>query len=356
MKIMNQKLYFLTAFAAVLTMAGCAKQSSLGQNSNSKKQLEAWMQLHYPKAGQTGLGCYILEDEEGTGPVLGDMYTYPYFSMKYTAKDLNGNISESTEATVAKQLGTYKSCNYYGPVTADRHTATTSSTYYSTETVYSIPAGLDDVISTMKVGGHRKAVIPGWLMTFSRHNTSSEYMDNESGTHMMYDIEITDAIYDLFKFQVDSIERYMDHNLVKVDSTINGLYYIQTAPPTDTTTYKSGDVVYVNYVGRLLNGQVFDTTIKDTAKIHGIYNPSTSYTSMGVKLAENYKENSMASSSDSKLIAGFSYCVSHMKKGEKGTVVFYSTLGYGESASGKIIPAFSPLRFDIEFLGNKESK
>lgn len=343
---MNRKLILFATATAALVFSGCAKQGNVGQNSNAKKQLEAWMQLHYPDAGQTSLGCYIIEDQEGTGPVLGDMYTYPYFSMRFTAKDLNGNISESTEATVAQQLGTYKSCNYYGPVTADRYSS-------SDEDVYNVPAGLDDVISTMRVGGHRKAIIPGWLMTFSRYNSSTGYMDNETGTNMMYDIEITDAIYDLFQYQVDSIERYMDHNLVKVDSTINGLYYIQHTAPTDTTTYKSEDVVYVNYIGRLLNGQVFDTTIKDTAKVYGIYSPDKSYEPMGVKLASDYKDNTMATSSDSYLIEGFAYCTSNMKKGETGTAVFYSTLGYGASASGNTIPAYSPLRFDIEFLGKK---
>lgn len=343
---MNNKIYFAALASIILSLAGCAKQGDAAQNTSAKKQLESWMQLHYPDAGQTNLGCYIIEDNEGTGPLLGDIYAHPFFSMRYTARDMEGNISESTEAVIAQQLGTYKNCNYYGPITVDRYSS-------SEENTYNIPAGLDDVVSTMKVGGRRKAIIPGWLMTFSRYSSSSGYLDNETGTNMMYDIELTNAIYDLFQYQVDSIRNYMDHNLVKVDSTIKGLYYVQTVPPTDTTTYKTGDVVYVNYVGRLLNGQVFDTTIKDTAKVHGIYKSSGSYNSMGVKLAENYKDNTMSSSSDSKLITGFSYCVSHMKKGEKGTVVFYSDLGYGESASGKLIPAYSPLRFDIEFLGVK---
>lgn len=345
---MRRNSFIIAAATAALVLPGCAKIGSINQNSNAKKQLEAWMQLHYPGAEQTSLGCYIIEDKEGTGPLLGDIYTHPFFSMRFTSKDLDGTIYESTEAVVAQQLGTYKSCNYYGPVTADRYSSTDDD-------VYNVPAGVDDVISTMRVGGRRKAVIPGWLMTFSRYGSSSNYMDNESGTNMFYDIEITDAIYDLFQYQVDSIQRYMEHNLVKVDSTINGLYYIRETESTDTTTYKSGDLVYVNYVGRLLNGQVFDTNIKDTAKVYGIYSPDNSYESLGVKLAENYEDNTMSSSSDSKLIPGFSYCVSNMKKGEKGITVFYSTLGYGESASGKTIPAYSPLRFDIEFLGKKET-
>ena len=35
---------------------------------------------------------------------------------------------------------------------------------------------------------------------------------------------------------------------------------------------------------------------------------------------------------------------------EKGTAVFYSGVGYGSSGSGSTIPAYAPLRFDIEIV------
>ena len=344
---MNKNSFISAAVAAISILTGCAKEGSVSGNTAAQKQLTAWMQLHYPDATQTELGTYIIEDEEGTGELLGDIYTHPFFSMRFTARDLDGNISESTEEVIAKQLGSYNSSYYYGPITADRYTT-------SDDDEFAITAGMDDAISTMRVGGRRKVIIPGWLMTFARFSGASGYLDNASGTNMMYDIEITDAIYDLFQYQVDSIETYMERNLEKVDSTINGLYYVQHVAPEDTTGYESGEIVYVNYIGRLLNGQVFDTTIKDTAKVYGIYDPDTDYEPMGIKLASDYTENSMASSSSSTFIEGFSYCISQMRKGEVGTTVFYSTLGYGESASGNIIPAYSPLRFDIEFLGPDE--
>ena len=41
-----------------------------------------------------------------------------------------------------------------------------------------------------------------------------------------------------------------------------------------------------------------------------------------------------------------------MKKGEKGIAIFYSNMGYKDQASSNI-PAFSPLRFDLEMIGLK---
>lgn len=348
---MNRKLIIIGISAVALITTGCAKSGSASINSSAEKQLEAWMALHYPDAPQTSLGCYIIEDEEGTGTLVGDLYTHPFFSMRFTARDLAGNISETTEIPIAQQIGTYKSCNYYGPVTASRYYTSDDD---DDEGSYTIPAGLDDVITTMRVGGKRKAIIPGWLMSYNRYSDGSSYKNNEQGVNMMYDVEITDAIYDLFQYQVDSITRYMEHNLTKVDSTINGLYYVQHVAPEDTTGYDAGVVVKVDYIGRLLNGQVFDTTIKDTAKVYGIYSASNSYEPMKVKLASKYTENTLSSSTDSYLIPGFSYCVSKMRKGEIGSTVFYSELGYGDSGSGNLIPTYSPLRFDIVFIGPED--
>ena len=43
-----------------------------------------------------------------------------------------------------------------------------------------------------------------------------------------------------------------------------------------------------------------------------------------------------------------------MKAGEKGICVFYSGRGYGIRGSGSLIPACSPLAFEIEMLGLNE--
>jgi FKBP-type peptidyl-prolyl cis-trans isomerases 1 len=42
-----------------------------------------------------------------------------------------------------------------------------------------------------------------------------------------------------------------------------------------------------------------------------------------------------------------------MKTGEKGVCIFYSELGYKGTGKGNI-PAFSPLRFEIEMIGKNK--
>ena len=137
---------------------------------------------------------------------------------------------------------------------------------------------------------------------------------------------------------------------------VYGFYYIQTQAPSDTTTIDRDATVYINYTGMLLNGDVFDTSISEVAKDAGIYSSSKSYTPMTVTLNEDYEEITTTTSSGStgSLVKGFSYCVSLMKTGEKGTCIFYSDLGYEASAQDKI-PAYSPLRFDIEMIGTENN-
>ena len=64
----------------------------------------------------------------------------------------------------------------------------------------------------------------------------------------------------------------------------------------------------------------------------------------------DYTKITMGGSSSLK--KGFAYAVYRMHHGEEGTAVFWSDLGYGAGGSGSSIPAYSPLRFDIEVLEN----
>ncbi len=348
---MNRIFSAIPCIILTATLAlSCAKSESVNSNVAAKKQIEAWISLNHPEAVQTSMGCYILEDTPGSGVYLEDPTTYPYFAMTYTATTLDGSITESTSVKINQQLGAYDSTYFYGPLIGNRG-------YSSTYEAYMIPVGLEEAISTMRVGGHRKFVVPGWLMSYSRYDTTEGYFNNETSSHMIYDLTVTDAISDIFQYQVDSIERYMTRELVKVDSLVLGLYYIQTVPPTDTTAIDAGTTVYANYTGRLLNGRIFDTTDKDLSKINGLYNSSRTYGKVAIRTSESYSDYTIGesdSSEGSTMIEGFAYILSQMRTGEQGIVIFDSTLGYGESGNGTSIPGYSPLRFDIEYLGKKE--
>ena len=87
-----------------------------------------------------------------------------------------------------------------------------------------------------------------------------------------------------------------------------------------------------------------------TAIDNYIQNSDNSYEPKTITWAESFGELTMESSS---LIAGFSKTVWQMNKG-RGIGIFWSTLGYGSSASGSRIPAYAPLMFEVEFVEEEE--
>ena len=348
MSILNKKIIkFCGITAAVVMMAGsCAKEVTESKNGDNKLYLEAWMSARHPNVKPTGLGIYITEDQPGTGAAVTDDDFY--FFVRYTATDLDGNIGSTSEEKVAQQIGSYTKGDYYGPTVVLNSGLATQ-------------VGILEMIKGMKVGGTRTAVIPGWLNVTidgdEGYETGDDYFENETGTDAIYTITLTDKTDDIHKWEVDSLERYTARRMNDVDSTFYGYYYQQLKEPTDTTTLPRDTTFYINYTGRLLNGQVFDTTVEDTAKFYGVYSSSKTYEPQMVRLNETYTEITLGGSSSSDgstTINGFAYCLSKMKAYEKGVCAFYSALGYGYSGNGNAIPKYAPLTFEIEIVDKPE--
>lgn len=91
---------------------------------------------------------------------------------------------------------------------------------------------------------------------------------------------------------------------------------------------KAGDVVSVNYTGKLVDGTVFDSNVDaQFGHVEAFIFP------LGV----------------GQVIAGWDEGIVGMKVGEKKTLTIAPEKGYGENAVGPI-PANSTLVFDIELL------
>lgn len=339
-KIIKTVAYIVMAVAA----AACARTVEPGANEASKRYFDAWMQIHHPDAKPTGLGIYVIEDEPGTGAVVtDDGFVYA----DYIVTDLEGNITSYTDRNTAKQLGKFDTTAFYGP----KVITTMDNT---------IQAGLADAIVGMKVGGHKKVIIPSWLMTYSVYDTPEEYLNTSSSySDAIYDITITDFTEDISKYEIERIGKYLaEHkeeygNMSVADSLQYGFYYKELVPPTDTTSFPTDTSIYINYTGRLLNGLVFDTTDERTAKDHDIYSSSRSYEPVKIKWGEKYSDLKMGSSGSS-VVSGFALTLWQMRAFEKGVGIFYSPLGYSYNGSGSSIPSYSPLVFEIEIVAEPE--
>lgn len=107
-----------------------------------------------------------------------------------------------------------------------------------------------------------------------------------------------------------------------VVTTKSGLQYEVLTEGTGRSP-KATDKVRCHYEGRLINGEVFDSS---------------------------YQRNQPADFGLNQVIAGWTEGVQLMKEGAKYRFFIPYLLGYGEQGAGSAIPPFSTLIFDVELI------
>ncbi len=337
MKLHNTLI--LIGGAAVALTASCAKSSTATSNEQSKEYIDAWVSMKYPEATQTSVGAYILEDTPGDGAEYnGEAYVF----VSYTLASMSGTISSTTEESVAKQVGTYEDGNYYG-----------AQTWYTGNENLSV--GIESVLQGMRIGETRKALIPSWLMVFDRKEDPADYIKktNKSSSTGIYELTLHGFTEDIQADQIARIEKWCDTKYGHLDSLSYGFYYKELAEPADDEAFPSDTTIKINYIGRLLNGQVFDTNIRDTARKYNIYDSSTTYKPASIVWGDSSDDlifKASGSSSESSVVTGFSKLLWEMRPGGKSAAIFISDYGYGYSGSGDRIPAYAPLEFEVEIV------
>ena len=92
---------------------------------------------------------------------------------------------------------------------------------------------------------------------------------------------------------------------------------LSTDSPVEVKVVKEGDYVRVDYTGKLEDGTVFDTSIKDDAIEAGIYNQERDYQPLGFTVAAG------------QMIKGFDSGVVGMAVGENKTLIIPPEEAYG---------------------------
>lgn len=102
----------------------------------------------------------------------------------------------------------------------------------------------------------------------------------------------------------------------------------------DIMAVKNGDYVEVNYIGRLEDGTVFDSSIEEIARKAGVYDPDREYEPLGFTVGEGM------------LIEGFEKGVLGMEAGERKELRIPPEKAYGTGKSHPL--AGKTLIFEIE--------
>ena len=137
------------------------------------------------------------------------------------------------------------------------------------------------------------------------------------------------------------INDFLSKNNIDAQSTESGLRYVITEEGTGPMP-AVGQTIAVNYVGKVLNGGYFDTSIKSIAEEQGLYAPQREpYQPIEFPLGQQA------------VIDGWDEGLALLNKGAKATLYIPSGLAYGARARSEKIPANSILVFDVELVDIK---
>ncbi|MFN6087793.1 MAG: FKBP-type peptidyl-prolyl cis-trans isomerase [Cyclobacteriaceae bacterium] len=136
---------------------------------------------------------------------------------------------------------------------------------------------------------------------------------------------------------ITAIDDFLKAKNVTAQTTASGLRYIITKPGIGENA-KAGQQVKIDYLGYLLNGKYFDTSIESEAKRNNILTQGRSYSPLELTVGAQ------------QVIPGWEEAIQLMNKGSKMTVYIPSTLAYGNQRRGEVIAENSVLVFDMELI------
>ena len=315
-KELNKIVYVAVA---ALVLFSCAVEKDESERSVQQRILDAFVDLNYPDAQRWDSGLVIISSEEGSGDTL-NKYEAGFF--KYSIKTTDGVYLETNQEELAKILGTYSKSNYYGPK------------YYELgyETIY---AGIEEAVYKMREGGKISFILPPWLTYTNSENALNLSMST------IYEMELKEVVENMLTWQQDTMKAYANTHYPGLD-TLKANFYFKKLVDAGGDTLKN-ETVNVYYVGRLLDGWVFDTNIADTAKKYGIYDSSREYTPLEVL----YNEDLTQMKDDNSLVEGFCMALKEMSFGDVAFTMFYSEYGYSSTGSDQIGP-YQPLIFWLD--------
>jgi FKBP-type peptidyl-prolyl cis-trans isomerase FkpA len=125
------------------------------------------------------------------------------------------------------------------------------------------------------------------------------------------------------------IEEYLKNNGNNFTTTSSGLHY-RVTKTTNGRLAKTGDTVFVNYTGKLFNGNVFDS------------NAGKDLFSFVIGKQQ--------------VIQGWDEAFQLLHEGEQAVLVIPSSLGYAQYGAGADIQPFTPLVFEVELVKVKPGK
>ena len=275
-----------------LGLISCAQEKEESDMDIQRRILDAYIHEYCPTAVQLPSGLTYISQTPGFGEEVIEKGNAVY--VNYTTRSLSGTYTSTNDPLILKDLGLFSKATYYGPKLYEVGYGTTF-------------IGVEELLEGMKKGGKATAIVPPWL-------TGTDYSPSSynNTTSVIYDIEVTNIITNIENFQTDTIKSDANTHYPGLDTLSAGFYYKVLSEATKDTLV-DGDNINIRYVCKLLDGFVFDTNIRDTAKFYGIYDSSNEYDPLNVV----YKDDLSSFVEASSLVQGFCQAIQEMNYEER---------------------------------------
>ena len=340
---MNKAVRIAWAVSIVaIVAASCAKEPSDNLGEKQMAAFDAWVGLYGDGAEKQPSGIYIKKLHSASG-VIKPPVEYDWIQLNYTGRIMvDGDVFVTRDSAVAVEQGTFEYFTHYVPQMIQ---------FYEDG---DLPQGVYDAVGTMNEGDRVRVYVP-YTLAYGNYGRSftGGYQGQVSSvpaqTPIIMDLELKKIISDPLRDESNEVAQYASRNWGQTiaDTLKTGLYRRSLRTGLDTATVKDDSIAYVYYVGRFMDGFVFDTNIADTARKYHIYDNSSSskYDSLVVSLK----------SEDTSVVRGFYEAIKGMRYGETAEALFTSTYGYGSTGQAGTsttteIPPYAPLMFTIEVI------
>lgn len=324
------KSWFVVAAVMVAyVVTSCAVDVDESADVTQKRIFNAFIRANgYDQSEMIGDSIYVIERSGNPSGEYPQDSTYAF--VRYAARYTSGEYAAYNIDTIAMKEGTYHPSNFY------------SSFVWPVKMGY-ISDPLSDILKNMKPGEKTVSLVPPWIVNY---NTSYAFASTTS--IMFYEIELEKVVPSIEEYQEQVLKEFSQKYFGGMDTISKGFYFHKFHEGATEDTLTEGTVLDVWYVGRMLDGSVFDTNIEDSAKKYDLYKPDGTYTPLSVLY---YKDDPEKIAEEEGYVLGFCKAfTSGVTWGDKCFVFFDSSLGYGAEGNlnnGAGIPPFYPISFEL---------
>ncbi len=321
----GQKIEYNVELVSVRTDAEEKKENEAkgaAQKGIDDTKLQEYFKKNNIKPMKTASGLYYTITKEGEGEKI---QAGQSISVNYTGKLIDGKIFDSNEDSTFHHMEPFNLEVGKGRVIKGWDEGLQLLKKGSKATMY-IPSGL-------AYGPQERNPIPAngiliFDVTIADVKSAEEAKKEAEAKAEKRKKEMAEKSSKQKLTDDKELKDYFAKNNIHAIRTETGLYYTITKEGTGENA-KAGEKVSMSYLGKLLDGKVFDKNVDDN-----FVNTRPFTFTLG----------------QHQVISGWDEGVQLLKKGSKATFYLPSHLAYGERGAGANIPPNSVLIFDVELL------